>query len=515
MRCLVCAVGWTRRDTGAVRWMEIQGSVLCDTPGIPAKTAGVLLDITDRKSAQEALRSTGQEPRGELAGRRSSGVRENPRYIIDSGDPRPMASDSARPSLSCGDLRRGHTVYVAEFGDDLRSLRGAPVAPGVSEPEIVQQLAGKVESLSAEVDDLRQRVRALEAGTSPASAATPQPSGARFGLTAVNRIGAVTLAIGVIFFFKYAVDSEWIGPRARIVLGLFAGLALIAAAEALRRRGQNVFSQGIAGCGLATLYITCYAAFAWYRWFSWLPAAAALIAVSALAVALSLRYAHSAIAALGFTGAVLTPILLRQNDSGATATLLYLLLLDVTCTWLAITSKEQASSRDWRVLAALTGSEVIVAGFFLTPRERPGWFVLFALALATERFLAGAATSAKRTLRDAMYITGHCFAVLGVLREIVLWTERAFAGPARNGAQSEFGSLFLALYGISALAIGIARRSPPARGFGLALIAAVIIKLYLWDVWFLQRLYRMSAFGMLGILLLAASWIYSRAKDAG
>ena len=45
---------WIRPDTGDVRWLEVQGSVLCDIPGT---ATGVLLDITDRKSAEEALAS--------------------------------------------------------------------------------------------------------------------------------------------------------------------------------------------------------------------------------------------------------------------------------------------------------------------------------------------------------------------------------------------------------------------------------------------------------------------------
>jgi uncharacterized membrane protein len=103
--------------------------------------------------------------------------------------------------------------------------------------------------------------------------------------------------------------------------------------------------------------------------------------------------------------------------------------------------------------------------------------------------------------------------VLGVLRELDLLTQRTVAEMSRSSAESEFASLFLAGYGIAAMAYGVMRRSPLSRTFGLVLIAVVIAKLYLWDVWFLARFYRMSAFVGLGILLLAASWIYSRSND--
>ena len=46
------------------------------------------------------------------------------------------------------------------------------------------------------------------------------------GLTIVNRIGAITLVLGVAFFFKWAVDNNWIGPLGRIALGLLAGFVI-------------------------------------------------------------------------------------------------------------------------------------------------------------------------------------------------------------------------------------------------------------------------------------------------
>ena len=36
----------------------------------------------------------------------------------------------------------------------------------------------------------------------------------------------------------------------------------------------------------------------------------------------------------------------------------------------------------------------------------------------------------------------------------------------------------------------------------------VVVKLYLYDVWLLSALYRMAAFAILGVLLLAASFLY-------
>jgi uncharacterized membrane protein len=60
------------------------------------------------------------------------------------------------------------------------------------------------------------------------------------------------------------------------------------------------------------------------------------------------------------------------------------------------------------------------------------------------------------------------------------------------------------------ITLGIVRNGTLDRIVGLVLIAIVIAKLYLYDVWLLTRFYRISAFVALGVLLLAASYIYSR-----
>src|SRR5437660_9202677 len=54
----------------------------------------------------------------------------------------------------------------------------------------------------------------------PSSSAEPPHLETRMGLTWINRIGVLTLVIGVAFFFKYAIDNQWIGETGRVVLGV-------------------------------------------------------------------------------------------------------------------------------------------------------------------------------------------------------------------------------------------------------------------------------------------------------
>ena len=74
-------------------------------------------------------------------------------------------------------------------------------------------------------------------------------------------------------------------------------------------------------------------------------------------------------------------------------------------------------------------------------------------------------------------------------------------------------SLLLALYGVLALTYGIMWKLLTDRWLGIILLCLVIAKLYLWDVWQLNRFYRISAFVLLGVLLLGASYIYSRFRS--
>lgn len=143
----------------------------------------------------------------------------------------------------------------------------------------------------------------------------------------VNRIGVITLVLGVAFFFKYAVDNRWIGEPGRVVLGILAGLVTLGFADWFWRRDQKVFAQGIAGAGIAILYVSFYAAFGFYHLVPQGPVFA-LMALNTLAAGgLALRYGSPAIAALGLAGGYLTPVVLSTGEDRPWVFLSYVLLL--------------------------------------------------------------------------------------------------------------------------------------------------------------------------------------------
>jgi uncharacterized membrane protein len=134
------------------------------------------------------------------------------------------------------------------------------------------------------------------------------------GLNWVNRIAVVTLIFAAAFFFKYAVDSNWIGPAMRVALGVAAAVIALFFGDRMWRRGHTIFAQGLMGLGVALLYLSFYASFALY---ALLPQSAAftLMALTTVAAGLvGLQYEAQAIAILGLLGGYLTPVLLSTGE---------------------------------------------------------------------------------------------------------------------------------------------------------------------------------------------------------
>ena len=65
-------------------------------------------------------------------------------------------------------------------------------------------------------------------------------------------------------------------------------------------------------------------------------------------------------------------------------------------------------------------------------------------------------------------------------------------------------------YGALLMAIGFWRKSAFFRWQALFLIAATIVKVFIYDVSQLDRGYRILSFMILGVLLLAVSFVYQK-----
>ena len=74
-------------------------------------------------------------------------------------------------------------------------------------------------------------------------------------------------------------------------------------------------------------------------------------------------------------------------------------------------------------------------------------------------------------------------------------------------------SVIWTIYGGAMLTVGIARRSKMLRVLGLLLLGLTIFKVFLFDLSSLEKLYRIISFIVLGLILLAVSFLYQRYRQ--
>jgi uncharacterized membrane protein len=181
----------------------------------------------------------------------------------------------------------------------------------------------------------------------------------RVGERWLNWVGVLALFFGVGFFVKYAIDNRWLGPAARVGLGLLTGLVLLALGWHFIRRKMRAFGQGLMGGGLAILYVSLFAAFSLYHLLSQPLAFGAMVLVTAGGMTLGVLQDAPALACLAVLGGLLTPVLVSTGEDARDALFAYVLMLDVGV--LAV-----AFWRKWRVLElmAFTGTYLLYAGWY-------------------------------------------------------------------------------------------------------------------------------------------------------
>src|SRR5215831_11474334 len=189
----------------------------------------------------------------------------------------------------------------------------------------------------------------------------------RIGARWATWVGVVAILFAAGFFLKWSFDNELLGPGARVVLGLVAGLALLASGVLLRRR-QDVpyLSEALAGLGLGILYLSLYGAHALYELIGPGLAFAAMFAVTLLGVLASVVSSRQITAVLTVIGGLLTPVLLTVEQPDERNLLVYLLVLDLLVLALA-------RFRTWPALGrvAWVGSALLVAATLAREPDSP------------------------------------------------------------------------------------------------------------------------------------------------
>lgn len=324
----------------------------------------------------------------------------------------------------------------------------APIPEAVPAPVLVAAKAP--EPPRAQPQPLPPPPRPPAPAKAPAAPRTPFDWESLVGVKLFSWIAGVALVLAAIFFLKYGVEHGWLGPTVRATIGILVGTVLIVVCEMRVARNYKFTANAMLGAGIAILYATLFAMYAlWHL----APAAlvfGAMLLVTAVAVALSIRRDSIFISLLGLLGGFATPALLSTGENRAIGLFTYLLLLNIALAWVA-------SIKRWPVLTAIS--------IFLTAIYQWGWIAKFLtgaqLPLAAGIFLAFAAAAGGSLWvgrrDDSNQPTFDKAAVAGAALPL-LFAVFGAAVPAYGARYNVlFGFLFLITCGLSIIAV---RRGP-------------------------------------------------------
>ncbi len=155
--------------------------------------------------------------------------------------------------------------------------------------------------------------RVLADAPPPSFPAEAQSLESRLGSQIFNMIGIFAIIIGTSWFLKLAIERGWIGPVARVLIGLAAGAGLVLWSESFRHKGMAAFSYSLKAIGSAVLYLSLWAAFQLYHLLPASVALAAMILVTAWNGFMAWSQDAELLAAYGLLGGFLTPLLLSTG----------------------------------------------------------------------------------------------------------------------------------------------------------------------------------------------------------
>jgi len=291
----------------------------------------------------------------------------------------------------------------------------------------------------------------------------------RLGARAFLWVGAVTLALAAIFLVRYSIEEGYLSPEVRVILAALFGFALIAGAEKIRARDDRV-AQALAAAGVAALYGALFSAVALYDMISKVAAGGGAAALTAFAIAVSLRHGIF-VAGLAFVGGFASPAIIGSETPNTP--ILFGYLLAIAAGTMGVIRIKGWWPLGWGVLA---GSALWTVVWMLAPRDAAGvqeelhWVGLFLVAVAglfvwaTWRRMG----ESENPPADVVALVWTALAGTGVLLVCLVVDDEG---------QQKAGWLALALHGAGAFALG--RWTPrfqyaAALGPGLSLLALAL-----------------------------------------
>lgn len=257
----------------------------------------------------------------------------------------------------------------------------------------------RLERLERLVDDLQRQLAARPSEPfhppPPAAFAPPParraPTEVRGGISIprlrwdgqlwLNRLGIGLVLLGTGLLFRYSIEMGWLTPLVRVAFGASVGAVLFALGLRLDRRRR--YGAVLLGGGIATWYITGWAAFNLYGLVGYVAAFLGMVAITGLAFGFALSRDAEVLGVLGAIGGLGTPLLLGVSYGTPRGFALYTCLI---LAWVAAVHLY----RGWRGLLwtamGLAWPLLFVYARHLPPEPRlaPGdrWAVQFAAVFA-------------------------------------------------------------------------------------------------------------------------------------
>ena len=360
---------------------------------------------------------------------------------------------------------------VAELERVVAELRGAGTSPAVVVRPVPRAASAPPPPMPQRPEEVRFAAAPLP-GSQPVG---PQKSlEDRLGSQIFPLVGVFALVCGVAYFLKLAIDHGYLGPPARVLIGLLAGAATVVWSESFRRKKLAAFSYSLKAIGTAMLYLSIWYGFHFH---SLIPAPVALvlmILITAWNAWLAVSQDAELLAGYALAGGLLTPILLSSGGNHETFLFSYLATIALGIVYLLRTK-----NWGWLLVPTFLGA----TGYFI------GWYSEFFHARAVEIWngdstetalfaLVFFAIFALPTLKGWNQVPEADAKSAGALVPVLLpLLNAAFLALALYSVFEDSGlhsSLAFLMVGLAALFLGVMRLQRAAMAGAMYLAAAVV-----------------------------------------
>ncbi len=178
----------------------------------------------------------------------------------------------------------------------------------------------------------------------------------------ITKLGILLLLIGVGYIFKLAYDSGYITQELILLGGALFGFVLIGLSYRVKKKKRLILGQVLAGGGIATLYITTYAAYQGYDIIPGILAFIFMCVITFIAFFIAVTDNSLSISIVGIMGGLLTPFVLQYEQLGIEGTGLYIAVLALSAMIIFII-------KGWRTLqlSSIVGTYIVTTYFLSYP----------------------------------------------------------------------------------------------------------------------------------------------------